>query len=403
MTALDYRKDFPVFQGNDYIYFDSAATAQRPACVIEAEKKFNDETNANPLRGLYDWSIDATKRYEMSKAICANFIGAKTPQEIIYTRNATESINLIAYAYALNHVKAGDEIVISVMEHHSNILPWQMVCAHTGAKLVWMEPDNEGVITEEEYSKKITNNCKILAIGHVSNVMGITNPVKKMTTLAHSKGAIVVIDGAQAAPHMPVNVQDLDADFYAFSAHKLMGPMGVGVLYGKYAILDAMEPFLRGGEMIEYVTRDSATWAELPAKFEAGTVNAQGAVGMAAAISYLQNVGFDFVRAQEDQLVIRLMEGMKKLPYVKIYGSADPLKHNGIVTFTMDGVHPHDISSVLNEDHVCIRAGHHCAQPLMQFIGQGSTARASLYFYNTEDEVDRFLMHLANVRNVMGL
>ena len=403
MTALDYRKDFPVFQGNDYIYFDSAATAQRPACVIEAEKNFNDETNANPLRGLYDWSIDATERYENSKKVVAAFIGAKRPEEIIYTRNATESLNLIAYSYGLNKIKAGDEIVITVMEHHSNILPWQMVCAHTGAKLVWMEPDDEGVISEEEYTKKITDKTKILAVGHVSNVMGVTNPVKEMVALAHAKGAIVVIDGAQAAPHMSVNVQDLDADFYAFSAHKLMGPMGVGVLYGKYAILDEMEPFLRGGEMIEYVTRESATWAELPAKFEAGTVNAQGAVGMSAAIEYLQKVGFDFVREQEDKLTVRLMEGMQKLPYVKIYGSRDPLKHNGIVTFTMDGVHPHDISSVLNEDHVCIRAGHHCAQPLMQFIGQGSTARASLYFYNTEEEVDRFLVHLAGIRKVMGL
>ena len=403
MTALDYRKDFPVFQGNDYIYFDSAATAQRPACVIEAEKNFNDETNANPLRGLYDWSIDATERYENSKKVVAAFIGAKRPEEIIYTRNATESLNLIAYSYGLNKITAGDEIVITVMEHHSNILPWQMVCVHTGAKLVWMEPDDEGVISEEEYTKKITDKTKILAVGHVSNVMGVTNPVKEMVALAHAKGAIVVIDGAQAAPHMSVNVQDLGADFYAFSAHKLMGPMGVGVLYGKYAILDEMEPFLRGGEMIEYVTRESATWAELPAKFEAGTVNAQGAVGMSAAIEYLQKVGFDFVREQEDKLTVRLMEGMQKLPYVKIYGSRDPLKHNGIVTFTMDGVHPHDISSVLNEDHVCIRAGHHCAQPLMQFIGQGSTARASLYFYNTEEEVDRFLVHLAGIRKVMGL
>ena len=398
----DFRGDFPILNKGDYIYFDNAATSQRPNVVVDAIKDFYENSNANPLRGLYDWSVDATERYENARKTVADFIGAKTSEEIIFTRNTTESLNLVAYSYGLEEIKEGDEVVISVMEHHSNILPWQMVCRAKNAKLVYLEPDAEGVITESEYKSKITDKTRIVSIGHVSNVFGITNPVKEIAAYAHEKGATVVVDGAQAAPHIPVDVNDIDADFYAFSGHKLMAPMGIGVLYGKKKILENMKPFLTGGEMIEYVTREDATYAELPHKFEAGTVNAAGAVGLEAAIKYLQKVGFDFIAEQEEKLTIRMMEGMKKLPYIKIYGSSDPKKHSGIVTFTMDGVHPHDISSVLNDDHVCVRAGHHCAQPLMQFIGAGSTARASVYFYNTEEEVDRFLEHLANVRSVMG-
>ncbi len=398
----DFRKDFPILEKGDYIYFDNAATSQRPECVIEAIKDFYENSNANPLRGLYDWSMDATQRYEDARATVADFIGAASTEEIIFTRNTTESLNLVTYSYGLENVNEGDEIVISVMEHHSNILPWQMVARDKNAKLVYLEPDEEGIISPEEYKGKITEKTKIVSIGHVSNVFGITNPVKEIAAYAHEKGATVVVDGAQAAPHIPVNVQELDADFYAFSGHKLMGPMGIGVLYAKKTILENMKPFLTGGEMIEYVTREDATYAELPHKFEAGTVNAAGAVGLDAAIKYLQNVGFDFIAEQEHKLTQRMMEGMKKLPYIKIYGSSDPARHSGIVTFTMEGVHPHDISSVLNDDHVCVRAGHHCAQPLMQFIGAGSTARASVYFYNTEEEVDRFLEHLSGVRQVMG-
>ncbi len=398
----DYRKDFPILGKGDYIYFDNAATSQRPNAVVDAIKDFYENSNANPLRGLYDWSVDATDRYENARKTVSDFIGASSTEEIIFTRNTTESLNLVAYSYGLSNVEEGDEVVISVMEHHSNILPWQMVTKQKKAKLVFLEPDEEGVITPEEYKRKITEKTKIVSIGHVSNVFGITNPVKDIAAYAHEMGATVIVDGAQAAPHIPVNVQDLGADFYAFSGHKLMAPMGIGVLYGRKKLLENMNPFLTGGEMIEYVTREDATYAELPHKFEAGTVNAAGAVGLEAAIKYLQNVGFDFIEEQELKLTTRMMEGMKKLPYIKIYGSSDPAKHSGIVTFTMEGVHPHDISSVLNDDHVCVRAGHHCAQPLMQFIGAGSTARASVYFYNTEEEVDRFLEHLAGVRSVMG-
>ena len=402
MKAEDFRQDFPILQGNDYIYFDNAATSQRPQAVIDAVADFYQKSNANPLRGLYDWSVDATERYEHARSTVARFIGAKESCEIVFTRNTTESMNLIAYSYGLKNVKEGDEIVISVMEHHSNILPWQMVCRQTGARLVWLEPDEEGVITEDEYKSKITDKARIVSIGHVSNVLGITNPVKEIAAYAHEKGAIVVVDGAQSVPHMKVDVNEIGADFLAFSGHKLMAPMGIGVLYGKKDLLEAMDPFLTGGEMIEYVTRDSATWAELPHKFEAGTVNAADAVGLEAAINYIESVGFDFIKEQEHKLTRLLMDRMSELSYIKVYGSKDPKKHCGIVTFTIDGVHPHDISSVLNEDHVCVRAGHHCAQPLMQFLKVGSTARASLYFYNTEEEVKRFLEVLKGVRKVMG-
>lgn len=402
MKAEDFRQDFSIFKGNDYIYFDNAATSQRPQAVIDAVADFYQKSNANPLRGLYDWSVDATERYEHARSTVAKFIGAKESCEIVFTRNTTESMNLIAYSYGLKNVGKDDEIVISVMEHHSNILPWQMVCRQTGAKLVWLEPDEEGVITEDEYKSKITDKAKIVSIGHVSNVLGVTNPVKEIAAYAHDKGAVVVVDGAQSVPHMKVDVNEIGADFLAFSGHKLMAPMGIGVLYGKKDLLEAMDPFLTGGEMIEYVTRDSATWAELPHKFEAGTVNAADAVGLEAAINYIESVGFDFIKEQEHKLTRLLMDGMSELSYIKVYGSKDPNKHCGIVTFTMDGVHPHDISSVLNEDHVCVRAGHHCAQPLMQFLKVGSTARASLYFYNTEEEVKRFLEVLKGVRKVMG-
>ncbi len=403
MTAIgDFRKDFGILNSGDYIYFDNAATSQRPRQVMEAVSHFYETANANPLRGLYDWSVAATDAYESARKTVAEFIGAAKAEEIIFTRNTTESLNLVAYSYGLENVHEGDEIVISVMEHHSNMLPWQMVAKKCKANLVYMEPLEDGTITEEEYKSKITDKTKIVAIGHVSNVMGVTNPVKAIAEYAHSKGAVVVVDGAQSAPHMKVNVQDLGADFFALSGHKMLAPMGIGALYGRMELLENMQPFLTGGEMIEYVTRTDATYAEVPHKFEAGTVNAGDAVGLEAAIKYINNVGFDTIEAQEQKLTKLLMDGLAKMPYIKVYGSKDSSKHCGIVTFTMEGVHPHDMASVLNDDHVCIRAGHHCAQPLMQFIGAGSTARASVYFYNTEEEVERFLDKLSKVREVMG-
>lgn len=403
MASLgDFRKDFDILNSSDYVYFDNAATSQRPRQVLDAVSNFYKTSNANPLRGLYDLSMMATEQYENARAVVADFIGASRPEEIIFTRNTTESLNLVAYSYGLENVHEGDDIVITVMEHHSNMLPWQMVAKKCKANLVYMEPTEDGTITKEEYESKITDKAKIVAVGHVSNVMGVTNPIKEIAAYAHSKGAIMVVDGAQSAPHMHVDVKDLGADFFALSGHKMLAPMGIGALYGRYELLEKMQPFLTGGEMIEYVTREDATYAEIPHKFEAGTVNAGDAVGLAEAIKYLKNVGFDTIKEQEEKLTTLLMEGLKKMPYIKVFGSEDPAKHCGIVTFTMEGVHPHDMASVLNDDHVCIRAGHHCAQPLMQFIGAGSTARASVYFYNTEKEVEIFLDKLSKVREVMG-
>ena len=406
-----YRKDFPFFKAIDnhntqenaqLVYFDTSATSQRPFIVIDAMKHFYATANANPLRGLYDLSERATLAYEHSRDTVRNFINAKESAEIIFTRNSSESLNLIAYSYGLTNVGPGDEIVITCMEHHSNMLPWRMVADSKGAKVVYLDCDKEtGVIPESEY-KKITNKTKIVACTQVSNVLGIENPVKKIAQMAHAVGAVMVVDGAQSVPHMKVDVQDLDCDFFVFSGHKLCGPMGIGVVYGKRKLLEAMPPFMRGGEMIEYVTRDSVTYAELPHKFEAGTVSAGDAVGLGAAIRYIQSVGFDTIEAHDLKLATMMMDGMKKIPHIHFVGSDKPEDRHGIVTFTIDGVHPHDIATLLSDEHIAIRAGHHCAQPLGQYLGVQSSARASLYFYNTEEEVEYFLDRLSHLREWSG-
>lgn len=399
-----FKKDFSIFnapENKGLIYFDNAATTQRPDCVIDAVSNFYSHDNANPLRGLYDLSGRATEDYENARHTVAEFLNAKDC-EIIFTRNASESLNLVAYTYGMANVNAGDEIVVSVAEHHSNILPWQMICKAKGAKLVFLEPDKiSGEIPDSEFLK-ITEKTKIVAVGHVSNVLGTTNPVKKIAALAHKVGAVCVVDGAQSAPHMKIDVKNIDADFFAFSGHKLCGPMGIGVLYGKKDILEEMPPFLRGGEMIEYVTREDATWAELPHKFEAGTVNASGAVGLAAAIKYISSIGFEKIEARCNSLASLLAEKMKKNSHIKIIGNPDPEKHCGIITFTVEGVHPHDVASLLDTEKIAIRAGHHCAQPLGSYLGVPATARASLYFYNDEEEVERFYSVLSNIRKMSG-
>lgn len=406
-----YRKDFKIFgleENKDLVYFDSAATSQRPDCVVKAVSDFYETSNANPLRGLYVLSVSATEKYENARRTVAKFINASRAEEVIFTRNTTESLNLVAYSYGMANVNEGDEIVVSCMEHHSNLLPWQMVCKAKKAKLVFLESDEKGIISEEEYTSKINPRTRIVSVVQVSNVFGITNPVKAIGEYAHrvgngGKGALFVVDGAQSTPHFKVDVQDLGADFFAFSGHKLCAPMGIGVLYGRYELLEQMEPFLRGGEMIEYVTRESATYAEIPHKFEAGTVNAGDAVGLAAALDYLSSIGLDRIEENDNLLTANLMEKMLAVPHVHIIGNDDPSKHCGILTFTIDDVHPHDISSILDTEHIAVRAGHHCAQPLMQKLGVGSTARASLYFYNTEAEIDVFIDKLSKVRMWMGL
>ena len=397
-----YSEDFPIFRGNDIIYFDNAATTQRPRQVLDAMREFNDSCNANPLRGLYEWSVRATDAYESARHTVAQFIGAERDCEIVFTRNTTESINLAAYSYGLSHLHEGDEIALTIMEHHSDILPWQMCARQTGAKLVWMECSPDGTLTKEEYESKITDRTKIVAVAQVSNVLGVTNPVREIAAYAHSKGAVVLVDGAQSTPHMPVNVRELGADFFAFSGHKLMGPMGIGVLYGRIGLLNEMPPFLTGGEMIETVTRESATYAPVPEKFEAGTVNAMAAVGLEAAIRYIQNLGFDAIMKQEKKLTAMLLAEMKANPLVTVCGSEDPDRHCGIITFNIEGCHPHDVASVLDSEHICIRAGHHCAQPLMKYLGVSSTARASLYFYNTQEEAERFIQAIGKVRGWLG-
>ncbi len=410
MAVLEYRKDFKIFDdplNAGLVYLDTAATSQRPECVVQALSDFYRKDNANPLRGLYALSVRATDDYEMARATVGKFINSKSSQEIIFTRNTSESLNLVAYSYGLANVQEGDEIVISAMEHHSNILPWQMVCQQKKASLVWLECDESGVIPENEWKSKIGSKTKIVSIAQVSNVFGITNPVKQIAEYAHKvgncgKGAVVVCDGAQSTPHFKVDVQDLNVDFFAFSGHKVCGPMGIGVLYGKKEILEIMNPFMRGGEMIEYVTRESATYAEIPHKFEAGTVNAGGAVGLARALEYIQQVGLSEIEKSDNHLASLIMEELAGNPFVHVIGHKDPEKHCGIVTFTIDGVHPHDIASILDSENIAIRAGHHCAQPLMQKLGVGSTARASCYFYNTEDEALIFVEKVKGIRKVMG-
>lgn len=398
----DYRHDFPLLRENPIVYLDSAATAQRPDVVIEAEMEFYRNYNANPLRGLYSLGIEATDRYEEARECVAKFIHAASAKEIIFTRNATESLNLVAYSYGLSHLQKGDEIVVSILEHHSNQLPWRMVAEKTGAVVKYLECDRQGHISDADLQAAFSEKTKLVAVTQVSNVLGIRTPIDKIVALARKSGAVVVLDAAQSTPHMEVDVQKLGVDFLAFSGHKLMAPMGIGVLYGRKELLSEMPPFLTGGEMIRTVTRDKVVYAELPHKFEAGTVNGAGAWALAAAIRYLQEVGYEQIQKQELLLTTQLMDGLKKVPHVQVQGSPDPKEHCGIVSFTIDSVHPHDVSSILDADGIAVRAGHHCAQPLMQQIGVMSTTRASMYFYNTEEDIEKLLASVQTIRRRMG-
>lgn len=398
----DYRQDFPLLRENPIVYLDSAATAQRPDVVIEAEMEFYRNYNANPLRGLYSLGIEATDRYEEARECVAKFIHAASAKEIIFTRNATESLNLVAYSYGLSHLQKGDEIVVSILEHHSNQLPWRMVAEKTGAVVKYLECDRQGHISDADLQAAFSEKTKLVAVTQVSNVLGIRTPIEKIVALARKSGTVVVLDAAQSTPHMEVDVQKLGVDFLAFSGHKLMAPMGIGVLYGRKELLSEMPPFLTGGEMIQTVTRDKVVYAELPHKFEAGTVNGAGAWALAAAIRYLQEVGYEQIQKQELLLTTQLMDGLKKVPHVQVQGSPDPKEHCGIVSFTIDGVHPHDVSSILDADGIAVRAGHHCAQPLMQQIGVMSTTRTSMYFYNTEEDIEKLLTSVQTIRRRMG-
>ena len=394
-------RQFPCLDGS-FVYLDNSATTQKPQCALDAMMHYYAHENANPMRGLYALSLKATEAYEDARETVRDFIHAASAEEIIFTRNATEGLNLVAYTYGRAFIQEGDEVVITIMEHHSNMLPWQQLCKEKGAKLTYILPEKDGYISEEAFRSYMNPNVKLVAMTQVSNVLGVQNDIRTFARIAHENGAVFVCDGAQSVPHMPVDVQALDCDFLSFSGHKIYGPMGIGVLYGKKALLDRMPPFLFGGEMIEYVTTEGATWNELPHKFEAGTVNAGGAVGLAAALRYVSSIGFDRLEERELYLTRKMMEEMQKLPYVHILGSADPAQHHGIVTFTVDGVHPHDIAAIFDEHHVDIRAGHHCAQPLMKFCHTPSTVRASIGLYNTEEDVAKFIAALQRIREEMG-
>jgi len=402
MSSNRLREDFFLLNNDKTIYLDNAATSQKPASVIEAERDFYLYKNANPLRGFYPLSLEATNVYEDARKKVADFINAKTDREIVFTRNTTESMNLVAFSYGLSFIKPGDEIVVSVLEHHSNMLPWRMVCEKTGAKLKYLFCEKDGKITDKAIEETITNHTKLVAIGHVSNVLGCKNPVEKIIKRVHEMGGVAVIDAAQSAPHMPLDVCALDADFLAFSGHKMLGPMGIGVLYVKENILNKMPPFLTGGEMIESVTLEKVIYAKGPQKFEAGTVNAAGAAGLAAAIDYINGIGFDEIMKKEDALTKRAIDKISKIPHVHILGSNDYKNHHGIVSFTIDNVHPHDVSEILSSDNIAVRAGHHCAQPLLRHLGVNSCTRASFMFYNTEEEIDALVESISKIREKMG-
>ena len=398
-----FRADFPLLAGTDIAFLDSAATSQRPACVIQAEKEYYERYNANPLRGFYDLAQEATARYEAAREKVRAFLNADSAEEIIFTRNTTESINLVAWTWGLTNLKPGDEILITISEHHSNILPWQMVSQRTGAKLRYIYCREDGSYPPEDVEQAFTDRVRLAAAACVSNVLGQEGPVRQMAELVHRNGGVMLADAAQAAPHQKVDVRALGTDFLAFSGHKMLAPMGIGVLWGRRDLLEDMPPFLRGGEMIDSVREQDATFAALPHKFEAGTVNGAGAEGLAAAIDYLSRAGFDRIGEIELALTDRALRGLQAIPHVRVLGGTEAKDHHGILSFLVDGVHPHDVSAILNEDRVAVRAGHHCAQPLHTHLGARSSTRASLYLYNTEEEIDRFLTGVSSIRRKMGL
>lgn len=387
-----FKKDFPILMSRDVVYLDSGATSQKPASVIDAINNYYNNHNSNPHRGAYSLSIEATKAYEDGRAKVAKFINSPSASQIIFTKNASEALNIIAYSYGLDNLKENDEVVLSIMEHHSNLVPWQYVTKKTKSNLKYMYINDNYEITDEEIEEKITNKTKIVGITHVSNVLGTINNVKKVIDIAHKNGAVVVLDVSQSIPHMKVDVQDLDADFIAFSGHKMFAPLGIGVLYGKKELLDNMTPFLMGGDMIEYVYEQETTFAPLPNKFEAGTQNVGGVVGLSAAIDYIESIGYDNIEKHEKELVKYAKEKLEKLEYVKLYMTKNKENHSAVISFNIKGVHPHDVASILDSQNVCVRSGNHCAQPLMRYLGIDSTCRASFCIYNTKEDVDKLVL-----------
>ncbi|MBT4827038.1 MAG: cysteine desulfurase [Candidatus Marinimicrobia bacterium] len=393
---IEIKKDFPIFSGSDLIYLDNAATTQKPQSVLDEVDSLYSEANANVHRALYSLGSEATERFENSRKKVAKYIGANSEKEIVFTSGTTESINLLARSIG-NTLKPGDEILISEMEHHSNIVPWQMTAQRTGATLKYLSIKETGELDISNPEKYFTSNTKIVSLTHMSNVLGTINPIKKLSEKAHQVGAIMIVDGAQGASHLPVDVNELGCDFYAFSGHKMLGPTGIGVLWGKTEHLEEMDPFMGGGEMINTVTMESSTWNDIPYKFEAGTPNFAQAVGLGAAIDYLQNIGMNNIATHEQMLIKYALGKLNQIDGLRIHGSAKD--RGGVISFNMDGIHPHDLAQFLNEDNIAIRVGHHCAQPLLKTLGETATARISFYIYNDESDVDKFCESLETIKN----
>lgn len=400
MNIEEIKKDFPIFENKNIAYLDSGATTQKPRYVLDKINEYYEKSNANPHRGAYSLSVEATELYEGARAKIANFINAKYQEEIIFSKNASESLNLVAYSYGLDNLSEGDEVVLSIMEHHSNLVPWQMVTKKTKSTLKYMYINKDFELSKEEIESKITDKTKIVAITQVSNVLGTINNVKEIIKYAHKKGAKVLVDASQSIPHMKVDVRDLDADFLAFSGHKMLAPLGIGVLYGKREILNKMNPFLMGGDMIEYVYEQNTTFAPLPNKFEAGTQNVEGVVGLSAAIDYIEKIGYDEIDKIEKEVVSYAIDELSKLDFLTLYMTPNRENHSSVISFNINGVHPHDVASILDSENVCVRSGNHCAQPLMRFLGIDSTCRASFYFYNTKEDVDRLVKALNKAYNM---
>ncbi|UOY90992.1 cysteine desulfurase [Ectobacillus sp. JY-23] len=399
MDIQEIRKQFPILHqqvnGKQLVYLDNAATSQKPIQVIEALDQYYKGYNSNVHRGVHTLGTKATDAYEGAREKVRKFINASSIEEVVFTRGTTTALNMIASSYGMDNLKEGDEIVISHMEHHANIIPWQQVAKKTGATLKYIPLQPDGTISLADAEQTITPSTKIVSIMYVSNVLGTINPIKELAQIAHKNGAIMVVDGAQSAPHMKVDVQDLDCDFYVFSSHKMCGPTGVGVMYGKKDILENMEPAEFGGEMIDFVDLYESTWKELPWKFEAGTPIIGGAIGLGAAIDFLEQIGMDNIERHEQELAQYAMERMSTIEGITIYG---PKHRAGLVTFNIDDVHPHDVATVLDVEGIAVRAGHHCAQPLMRWLKASATARASFYIYNTKDEVDTFVEALVKTK-----
>ena len=386
---MDFKKDFPIFENRDISYLDSGATSQKPQYVINAIEEFYKKFNANPHRGAYSLSLEATEQYENTREKIAKFINARNKEEIIFSKNASESLNLIAYSYGLSNLKQNDEVVLSIMEHHSNLVPWQFVTKQTNSILKYMYINNEFELSKEEIESKITDKTKVVGITHISNVLGTINNIKEIIKYAHKKGAIVIVDASQSIPHTKVDVQDLDADFLVFSGHKMFAPLGIGVLYGKKELLNKMPPFLMGGDMIEYVYEQNTTYAPLPNKFEAGTQNVEGVVGLGAAIDYIESIGYETINKVEQEVTEYAVNELGKLNFIEMYVTPNKQNHSSVISFNVKGVHPHDVASILDVNGVCIRSGNHCAQPLLRYMGMDSTCRASFSIYNTKEDVDK--------------